>query len=154
MRARFVGIVLACVAFVTRIHAQGNTLVFFASVVDSSGAPVATLAPEDLEVVENGAEGMIVKVEPIDWRIEVQLLIDNGTAMDSAVVQIRNGSATRIATLLPEIGAQVARSHARQSRQFRITFQRPNGASGPLGEVGAAMRAGLTPSLTVTGRLA
>jgi hypothetical protein len=298
MRARFVGIVLACVAFVTHVHAQGNTLVFFASVVDSSGAPVATLAPEDLKVVENGAEGKIVKVEPIDWPIKVQLLIDNGTGMDSALVQIRNGvkgfvealpdgiemslyttapqprnivrptmdkqamtqgadritpdsgaarfveglneaaaridkekgnyfpvvvivgsttaegssvierdvqrmlqrfsdraatvhvlmlstgaqsaravsganqtsigdavakttggrydniaAATRIATLLPEIGAQVAKSHARQSRQFRITFQRPNGASGPLGEVGAAMRAGLTPSLTVNGRL-
>jgi hypothetical protein len=60
---------------------------------------------------------------------------------------------TRIATLLPEIGAQVAKSHARQSHQFRITFQRPNGASGPLGEVGAAARVGLTPMLSINGRL-
>ena len=62
-------------------------------------------------------------------------------------------ASTRLATLLPEVGAQVAKSHARQSRQFRITFQRPNGASGALGQVGAQTRAGLTPSLTINGRL-
>ena len=48
----------------------------------TSGAPVATLAPDDLKVAENGVEGKIVKVEPIDWPVKVQLLIDNGTGMD------------------------------------------------------------------------
>jgi hypothetical protein len=298
MRATCAGVlaVLACVMAVN-VHAQ-NTLTFFASVVDDQGAPVTTLTADDLKVVENGVEGKIIKVEPIDWPVKVQLLIDNGTGMDQALVQIRNGvkgfaqalpdgiemslittapqprfivrpttdkqavlqgadriapdsgaarfiealneaaaridkekgnyfpvvvivgsttadgssfverdvqrmrqrfveraaivhvvmlstgaqssravsganqtmvgdtvakdtggrydniaASTRIATLLPEIGAQIAKSHARQSRQFRITFQRPNGASGPLGEVGAATRAGLTSSLTINGRL-
>jgi hypothetical protein len=249
-------------------------------------------------VAENGVEGKIVKIEPIDWPVKVQLLIDNGTGMEQGLVQIRNGvkgfvealpdgiemslvttapqprfivrptmdkqaiiqgadriapdsgaarfiealneaaaridkekgnyfpvvvivgsttadgssfverdvqrmlqrfseraatvhvvmlstgaratnavtganqtnvgeavtkttggrydniaAMTRIATLLPEIGAQVAKSHARQSHQFRITFQRPNGASGPLGEVGAATRTGFTPMLSINGRL-
>jgi hypothetical protein len=298
MAARFLGVVLSCGALVTGLLAQGNTLVFFASVVDSTGAPVASLTPDDLKVVENGVEGKIVKIEPIDWPIKVQLLIDNGTGMESALVQIRNGvkgfveslpdgiemslittapqprsivrpttdkqamiqgadritpdsgaarfvealneaaarvdrekgnyfpvvvivgsttaegssvmerdvqrmlqrfsdraatvhvvmlstgvqstrsvsganqtavgdavakmtggrydniaASTRLATLLPEIAVQITKSHARQSRQFRITFQRPNGASGPLGEVGAGTRAGLTPSLTMNGRL-
>jgi hypothetical protein len=308
MRATFIGplcgLLRGCglvgaVAAMTAIelHAQ-NTLTFFASVVDDKGAPIATLTPEDLKVAENGVEGKIVKIEPIDWPVKVQLLIDNGTGMDQALVQIRNGvkgfvealpdgiemslittapqprfivrptmdkqaviqgadriapdsgaprfvealneaaaridkekgnyfpvvvivgsttadgssfverdvqrmlqrfsdraatvhvvmlstgaqsvrsvaganqtavgdaaakttggrydniaAATRIATLLPEIGAQVAKSHTRQSHQFRITFQRPNGASGLLGQVGAATRAGLTPSLTINGRL-
>jgi hypothetical protein len=298
MRAKFVGVVgaLACVAAVD-LYAQ-NTLTFFASVVDATGTPVAKLAPEDLKVVENDVEGKIVKIEPIDWPIKVQLLIDNGTGMDQALVQIRNGvkgfvealpdgvemslittapqprfvvkptmdkpsmiqgadriapdsgaprfiealneaaaridkekgnyfpvvviigsttaegssfverdvqrmlqrfsdraatvhvvmlstgaqsgrsvaganqtavgeaaakntggrydniaAMTRIATLLPEIGAQVAKSHVRQSRQFRVTFQRPNGASGPLGQIGAGARPGLTPMLTINGRL-
>ena len=91
MRARFVGLLgaLACVT-ATGLHAQ-NTMVFFASVVDDKGVPVATLAPDDLKVAENGVEGKIVKVEPIDWPVKVQLLIDNGTGMDAALVQIRNG---------------------------------------------------------------
>jgi hypothetical protein len=298
MRATFSGLLgaLACVAVID-LHAQ-NTLTFFASVVDEKGVPVAALTPDDLKVAENGVEGKIVKIEPIDWPIKVQLLVDNGTGMEQGLVQIRNGvkgfvealpdgiemslvttapqprfivrptmdkqaiiqgadritpdsgaarfiealneaaaridkekgnyfpvvvivgsttadgssfverdvqrmlqrfseraatvhvvmlstgarggnivsganqtnvgdavakttggrydniaAMTRIATLLPEIGAQVAKSHARQSHQFRITFQRPNGASGPLGEVGAATRAGFTPMLSINGRL-
>ena len=295
MRGRFIGIVgaLACVAGIG-LQAQ-NTLTLFASVVDATGAPVASLAPEDLKIEENGVEGKIVKVEPIDWPIKVQLLVDNGTGMESALVQIRNGvkgfvealpdgiemslittapqprfivkptmdkasviqgadrivpdsgaarfiealneaadridtekgnyfpvvvivgsttaegssvverdvqrmlqrfvdraatvhvvmlstgarsglggnqqavgdaaakstggrydniaSANRIATLLPEIGVQVAKSHVRQSRQFRLTFQRPNGASGAPGQIGGATRPGLTPMLTINGRL-
>jgi hypothetical protein len=295
MRAAFVGLVgaLACVMAID-IHAQ-NTVTFFASVVDDKGAPVTTLASEDFKVAENGVEGKVAKIEPIDWPIKVQLLIDNGTGMETALVQIRNGvkgfaealpdgiemslittapqpryivrptmdkqaviqgadriapdsgaarfvealneaaarvdkekgnyfpvvvilgsttadgssyqerdvqrmlqrfsdraasvhvvmlstssrsasaanqsavgeavakttggrydniaASTRVATLLPEIGVQVAKSHARQSRQFRITFQRPGNASGPLGQVGVATRTGWTPTLTINGRL-
>ena len=59
---------------------------------------------------------------------------------------------SRIATGLPEIGEQVARSHARQSRQYRVTVQRPPSASGPFsGNV--ATRAGLTMVLTPDGRI-
>ena len=54
---------LACAAAV--LHAQ-NTLVFFASVVDAAGAPVPALNPGDLIVAENGTEGKIVKVEPMN----------------------------------------------------------------------------------------
>lgn len=295
MRAAFVGLVgaLTCVMAID-IHAQ-NTVTFFASVVDDKGAPVTTLAPEDFKVAENGVEGKIAKIEPIDWPVKVQLLIDNGIGMETALVQIRNGvkgfieampdgiemslittapqpryivrptmdkqaviqgadriapdsgsarfvealneaaarvdkekgnyfpvvvilgsttadgssyqerdvqrmlqrfsdraasvhvvmlstssrsasaanqsavgeavakstggrydniaASTRVATLLPEIGVQVAKSHTRQSRQFRITFQRPGNASGPLGQVGVATRTGWTPTLTINGRL-
>lgn len=272
--------------------------VFFASIADSTGAPVASLAPDDVKIVENGVEGKVVKVEPIDWPIRLQLLVDNGTGMGEALVQTRNGlkglvmaipegiemslittapqprnivkpttdrqaivqgidritpdggaarfvealneaaarvekekgnyfpvivilgsttaegsqvlerdvqrmrqrfvdraatvhvimvnsgsrsegsfgganqtnigiavakdtggryeaiaASTRIATLLPEIGEQVAKSHARQSHQFRITFQRPGSASGAIGEIGMASRPGTTPTLTINGRM-
>ena len=60
---------------------------------------------------------------------------------------------SRIATLLPEIGAQVAKSHQRQSRQFRITFERPSGAKGQVGEVGMSVPAGFTPTLSLDGHL-
>lgn len=60
---------------------------------------------------------------------------------------------SRIATLLPEIGAQVAKSHQRQSRQFRITFERPSGARGQVGGVGMSVPAGFTPTLSLDGHL-
>lgn len=275
-----------------------QTLVFFASVVDSAGAPIATLAPADVKVVENGAEGQVTKIEPIDWPIRLELLVDNGAGMGEALLQIRNGlkglvaaipdglevsllttapqprtivkpttdkaaitqgidriapdsgaarfvealnesasrvdkdkrntfpvvvmlgsttaegsqvlerdvqtmlrryaeraatvhvimvnpgargenqlsganqvnigiavakttggryeaiaAATRLATLLPEIGAQIAKSHQRQSHQFRITFQRPTGGSGPPGEIGVSTPPGTMPTLTINGRM-
>jgi hypothetical protein len=294
MRPTFIGLVGALACMAIDVHAQ-NTVTFFASVLDDKGAPVTALAPEDFKVAENGVEGKVAKIEPIDWPVKVQLLIDNGTGMETALVQIRNGvkgfvealpdgiemslvttapqprfivrptmdkqaiiqgadriapdtgsarfiealneaaarvdkekgnyfpvvailgsttadgssfverdvqrmlqrfsdraatvhvimlstsgrsasganqtnvgeavakttggrydniaASTRVATLMPEIGVQVAKSHARQSRQFRITFQRPGNASGPLGQVGVATRAGWTPTLTINGRL-
>ncbi|HEY6506384.1 MAG TPA: hypothetical protein VIY56_00140 [Vicinamibacterales bacterium] len=60
---------------------------------------------------------------------------------------------TRLATLLPEIGAQIAASHARQSQQYRITLERPQGKSGPVGQVGLAARGGMTVNLTLDGRM-
>lgn len=58
---------------------------------------------------------------------------------------------TRLATLLPEIGAQVAASHRRQSAQFRVTVERPIGRSGPAGPITASIRQGLTGALTFDG---
>jgi len=297
---RFAGMVLGAALVV----AGGATalaqqpFVFFASIADSTGAPLATLAPDDLKIVENGVAGKVVKVEPIDWPIRLQVLVDNGTGMGEALVQLRNGlkglvmampegiemslittapqprnvvrpttdrqaivqgidritpdggaarfvealneaaarvdkdkgsyfpvvvivgstaaegsqvlerdvqrmlqrfsdraatvhvimvngggistnsvsganqtnigiavskqtggryeaiaASTRLATLLPEIGEQVAKSHVRQSHQFRITFERPGTASGAIGEIGMATRPGTTPTLTINGRM-
>ncbi len=60
---------------------------------------------------------------------------------------------TRLATLLPEIGAQIAQSHAKQSQQYRITFERPQGKTGPVGQVGLAARGGVSVNLTLDGRM-
>ena len=62
-------------------------------------------------------------------------------------------AATRLATLLPEIGAQIARSHAKQSAQYRVTFERPAGKTGSVGAIGLAARGGLTVNLTLDGRM-
>jgi hypothetical protein len=281
-----------------QVHAQ-QQIQFFASVVDTSGTPVPGLTVDDFTVTENGAEGKVVKVEPIDWPIKVSILVDNGVGMEPALTRVRNGvrgllealpdgveisllttapqprfirrpttdrrtllegvdlispedgaarfveglsevaarldkdrgnyfpvviilgsttaegsslserdarrmldrfaqraatvhvvllttsarssrytgaganqisvglavakttggryesiaAATRIATLLPELGMQVARSHALQSRQYRITAQRPAGASGPLVDFGMSARPGMVLVLTQDGHL-
>jgi hypothetical protein len=59
---------------------------------------------------------------------------------------------TRLGTLLPEYAAQIARSHARQSHQYRITCQPPAGAK-PQRVTASTMRANLTAALTFDGRV-
>jgi hypothetical protein len=286
------------------LHAQ-QPFRFFASVVDRSGAPVSGMTADDFKVTESGIDCKVLNVEPIDWPVRVEIMVDNGIGMEQSLVPIRNGlkgllqalpdgieiallttapqprfvrrpttdrqallegvdriapdrgaqrfvealneaaarldqergnyfpvviilgstnaegstvrerdlrrmferftdraatvhvvmlsnsgantlansslgtgtgganqifvgmevskatggrydnlsAATRIATLLPEIGAQVAKSHGLQSRQYRITVQRPNRASGPPAGLIVATRPGQTISLTVDGHL-
>jgi hypothetical protein len=45
----------------------------------------------------------------------------------------------RLLTLLPEIGANVAKTMGPGAKQFRLTLQRPGGATGNLGQVGLAV---------------
>jgi hypothetical protein len=55
-------------------------------------------------------------------------------------------ASSRLTTLLPEIGAQIAKADESQTHQFKITAQRPDGASGPLKSVSMGARAGLAVS--------
>jgi hypothetical protein len=293
MRAALLGFAAAFTCLTaTGLRAQ-ETFQLFVSLSDPSGTPVAMLTPTDLRVMEAGADARVMKVEPIDWPVKVQVLVDNGiglgsenliharngvralfealpanveiafyttapqpravvrattdrtqvlqgvdrlapdsgagrfveslneatqrierdksnhfpviisvasTAGDTNIMErdverlmqrlqqrptavhvvvlstIRSGTSganqmqvgmavtkmsggryesiaapSRLATLLPEIGAQVARSHALQSAQFRLTVERPSGARGPIGEIGLAARAGLTVKVTRDG---
>ena len=273
---------------------------FFASVVDQKGAPVTTLKADDFAVREGGVDAKITKVEPIDWPVKVQILMDNGAGVGSDSLQyLRNGvkglvaalpdgvemtlvatapqprtvvkpttdkqmviqgadrltpdggvarfsdalmealdrvdkdkdkntfpvivilgstagdssqvmdrdfkkmlqriqqhaatvhvvmlstagqaasagnaqvqtqvgdaavkqsggryeaitAPSRIATLLPEIGKQIAASHARQSHQYRVTYQRPAGKTGAVEQIEMAVPAGMQASLTVDGHM-
>ena len=59
---------------------------------------------------------------------------------------------TRLTTLLPEFATQIARSHARQSHQYRITCQPPAGAKGQR-VTAATNRSNLSAALTLDGRV-
>ncbi len=61
-------------------------------------------------------------------------------------------SETRLSTLLPEYGKQIARSHQRQSHQFRITCQ-PNGGGTPKQISANTNRTGMSAALTLDGRI-
>jgi hypothetical protein len=83
----------------------------------------------------------------------------NQTQVGIAAAELTGGrydnisAASRIATLLPEIAAQIAKSHARQSRQVRITFQRPGGLTGQVGSIGIVGPSNLQLSLSLDGRM-
>ena len=296
MRAALVGVVTALAVGTSGVYAQ-QQLQFYASVQDAAGAPVATLEPTDISILENGSEAKIVNIEPVTWTSKVALILDNGSGMGEHLSHIRNGArgfiealpagveasiqttapnprfiirpttdkgqllggvdriapdtgaarftdalvetakrfdsekselflptvvilgsqfaegsqirerdvqrmietyarrratvhvvmvsvvgrsatggavqaeigqitaqntggrfetisaASRIATLLPEIGEQVGKSVGRQGKQFRITVQRPAGATGPMGQIGFKTRGGLTTALSLDGRI-
>jgi hypothetical protein len=61
-------------------------------------------------------------------------------------------SETRLSTLLPEYGKQIAASHARQSHQYRITCQ-PTSAGAPKQITAQTNRAGMSAALTLDGRV-
>lgn len=57
--------------------------------------------------------------------------------------------ANRLATLLPELGAQIAKEVGGGSKQFRIVFDRPGGASGDIGQMGMAVAGKTLANVTV-----
>lgn len=59
---------------------------------------------------------------------------------------------TRLATLLPEIGAQIAQSHAKQGNQYRLTYERPANAK-PDARISAAVKREGTTTLSIDGRI-
>lgn len=64
----------------------------FATVADITGGPAKELKAEDVRVTENGAAAKVVKVEPINWPLKVQLLVDNGIGLGSEnITHLRNG---------------------------------------------------------------
>ena len=100
----------------------------------------------DRNVRDSDVEQMSKRLQARPTTVHVVLLSLMGTRSASgggnqieigtSVAQMTRGrfesiaAPSRLATLLPEIGAQVAKVHQSQSRQFKITVQRPEGATG------------------------
>ena len=60
---------------------------------------------------------------------------------------------SRLATLLPEWGKEIALSHVRQTNQYSVVIERPDGATGPLNNLGLRLtRPGLTGGVSADGR--
>jgi hypothetical protein len=113
----------------------------------------------DTNVRDNDVKNIFARIQKKPTTVHVVLLNSktgstsggaNQTQVGLAVTQATRGryesiaAATRLATLLPEIGKQVAESAAKQSKQFRITVERPAGKSGDLGKVSAGARTGIS----------
>jgi len=81
-------------------------------------------------------------------QIEVGLRLTQGTGGRYEAINAE----TRLSTLLPEYGKQIARSHQRQSHQYRITCQ-PTGGGTPRQISANTNRSGLSAALTLDGRI-
>ncbi|HEU4695002.1 MAG TPA: VWA domain-containing protein [Vicinamibacterales bacterium] len=102
MRSKlFVIVALVLCAFAREAGAQ-QQFQLFASVADATGKSVATLEPADLRVMENGVEAKIVKVEPVNWPVKVQLLLDNGIGLGGGNIQILKDGVTGLINSLPD----------------------------------------------------
>jgi hypothetical protein len=75
----------------------------FATLVDATGASPATLQATDVRVMENGVEGKVLKIEPIQRRVTVQLLLDNGAGLGASLSDLRTGVRGFIEALPPEV---------------------------------------------------
>jgi hypothetical protein len=62
-------------------------------------------------------------------------------------------ASTRLATLLPELGKRIAESQARQSHQYRITYERPASAKAQQPAIGASVTRAGAVQLSLHGNL-
>jgi hypothetical protein len=72
------------------VMAQQGPKVFL-SVVDRTGAPITNLQPAEIKLVLDGMPCASTKVEPINWPMKLEVLIDNGDAMANSISSLRDG---------------------------------------------------------------
>jgi len=95
-------VAVALVLWTAHAARAQQTFQIYASVVDTAGNPVATLAPDDVKVLENGTEGKVIKVEPASFPIKVQLLLDTGVGLGGSNLQILKEGVTGLLNALPD----------------------------------------------------
>jgi hypothetical protein len=101
MRSKLLVIVALVLCTSARDAEAQQQFQLFASVADATGKSVASLEPADLRVMENGVEAKIIKVEPVNWPVKVQLLLDNGIGLGSGNLQILKDGVTGLIEALP-----------------------------------------------------
>ena len=117
----------------------------------------------DAQVRESDVQKTIERVSQRGTTVHAVLLVSNrgagGGALQEELGQLlannsggrfeKINTANRIVTLLPEIGAQVAKTAGGASRQFRLTVERPNGASGDLGKLSMGVAGKAVTSVSI-----
>jgi hypothetical protein len=124
----------------------------------------------DINVMERDGERLSKRIQARPTTVHVVLLSllgtrsalggANQTEVGVGLTKMTGGrfesiaAPSRLATLLPEIGTQVAQAHERQSRQFKITAERPAGTSGELKNLSLGARGGLgVTAVSLDGRV-
>ena len=94
----------------------------FAGVVDRTGAPATSLDISDVHVMEDGVDATVTKVEPLNWPVKVQLLLDNGVGLGGGSIQPLKVGVQALLAALPE-DLEVTIVGTAPSRAF--SFARP-----------------------------
>ena len=121
----------------------------------------------DGNVRDRDIQQIMERVQKFRPVVHVALLTQIGRSAGGGVVQGEVGQAVaqqtggryeniavpnRLATLLPEIGGLLAKTLGKGSRQFRITVERPGGASGDLGKMALGVSSKAVASVAIERR--
>ncbi len=121
----------------------------------------------DSNVRERDITQILERLQKFRPVVHVALLTQIGRSSGGGVVQGEVGQAVakqtggrfenlavpnRLATLLPEIGAQLAKTLGAGSRQFRFVVDRPAGASGDLGQLAMGVSGKVVASVAIEAR--
>src|SRR5687768_11929609 len=103
MRTKFLATTaLALCVTATALHAQ-RQLTLLATVTDPGGAET-TVTPDQVKFSENGTDGKILKVEPVNTVPKVQILIDNGVGIGGeGIGDLRKGVRGLLEALPPTL---------------------------------------------------
>jgi VWFA-related protein len=71
------------------VHAQPRERTLYVSAVDAAGAPVATLAPTDVRVSEDGVAREVLRVAPATDPMQIALLADNTAVVSDQINDYR-----------------------------------------------------------------
>jgi hypothetical protein len=91
-----------CLLTVLTAAQNSKEIQIFASVLDATGAPAKTVEVGDLRLMENGADAKITKVEPVNWPVKLQILLDNGVGLGSQNVQQLKAGVKALLEAMPE----------------------------------------------------
>jgi hypothetical protein len=75
-------VALVLSASIAALHAQQQFQVIL-RLSNPTGDPVGTVTPATFRISEDGADAKVTKVDPVDWPLKLQILVDNGLGMGS-----------------------------------------------------------------------
>ena len=130
---------------------------------------VATDGAEGSSARERDIERLVKRIQENAATVHVAMLSLGGQRASIGGRQVQLGlflteatggryesfaAGTRLTTLLPELGRQIARSHERQRHQYRITYRRPAGVGAPSQGISATTsRSGVQGTMSLDGHI-
>jgi hypothetical protein len=103
---------------------QPHQLLVFVSAVDSGGAPLTDLKPEEIAMTENGAPGKVVSLDRHNLPIKLTIAVDNGQESTTALAAIRAGLTGMVAALPPDVEVTLITMAPQPSMFVRPTTDR------------------------------
>jgi len=65
----------------TAVAQAPRQIQIFAAVLDGTGARAKSLDISDVHLMEDGVDATVTRIEPVNWPVKLQLLLDNGVGL-------------------------------------------------------------------------